>query len=337
MMTTPRFELANHDAKSAERPTLWRSSSQDELTFDQSEASFAAATLLPMHETFEEAVEISPREAAKRHTMGRDGLVAETVYLPTRSSVTIQNKANMHLLVLYEDGARRDGETSIEGLPPSGLRKLTNKLTFVPAGTRYREWHETGTALRVTYLYLDPARLQRAAQPGSAYVPKILFEDPVLWATAIKLKSVLDEGRHPGRVYLEALVNVLAHEVPHSGQEPARALPANRGSLASWQARAVIDHIEAHLSEQIPLATLAGIARLSTHHFCRSFKQSFGVPPHRYHLWRRTQKAKLLFSEGRISVTEVSIIVGYTSMSSFSDAFRKITGQTPSQFRRSLK
>jgi AraC family transcriptional regulator len=241
----------------------------------------------------------------------------------------------MHLLVLYEDGARRDGETSIDELPSSKLRKLTNKLTFVPAWHRYREWHETSTAVRVTYLYLDPAKLQRAAHADQPHTPRVFFEDPTLWPTAIKLKSMLDSG-NCGGAYLDALVNVLAHELSHSGRQPAAPLPANRGGLASWQARAVAAYIEEHLSEQVTLLTLAGIARLSTHHFCRAFKQTFGVPPHSYHLARRIQQAKLQLSDRATSITEVSMILGFSCASSFSDTFRKITGQTPSQFRKSL-
>jgi AraC family transcriptional regulator len=131
-------------------------------------------------------------------------------------------------------------------------------------------------------------------------------------------------------------VNVLAHELPHSSRQPAAPLPANRGGLASWQARAVAAYIEEHLSEQVTLLTLAGIARLSTHHFCRAFKQSFGVPPHNYHLARRIQQAKLQLSDRATSITEVGMILGFSCASSFSDTFRKITGQTPSQFRKSL-
>jgi hypothetical protein len=42
------------------------------------------------------------------------------------------------------------------------------------------------------------------------------------------------------------------------------------------------DYIEGHLAEHISLATLAQLVRLSPHYFCRAFKQSFGLPPHRY-------------------------------------------------------
>src|SRR5262249_35659093 len=137
--------------------------------------------------------------------------------------------------------------------------------------------------------------------------------------------------------YLEALVNVLAHELSQSGQRPAGRLPANRGGLASWQARAVAAYIEEHLSEKIYLGTLARIARLSTHHFCRAFQKSFGVPPHKYHQARRIQQAKLQLTDRAASITEVSITLGFSCASSFSETFRKTTGQSPSQFRKNLK
>ena len=78
--------------------------------------------------------------------------------------------------MLYEDGVREDGETTIDGLPPSRLRNLANKLTFVPAGHSYREWHETGAAARITYLYLRPAKLQKSIEAETAYTPRAFFE-----------------------------------------------------------------------------------------------------------------------------------------------------------------
>jgi len=188
----------------------------------------------------------------------------------------------------------------------------------------------------MTYLYLDPAKLQGAAPADATYTPKVFFEDAILWATATKLKSVL-ENDNISTVYLEALLNVLAHELSCSGRELTRALPANRGGLASWQMRAVSTYIEEHLNEQISLATLAQLTRLSQHHFCRAFKRSFGVPPHGYHLRRRIQQAMVLLSDRATSITDVALILGYSNSSSFSLAFRKITGQTPREFRRNLK
>ena len=107
-----------------------------------------------------------------------------------------------------------------------------------------------------------------------------------------------------------------------------------RGGLAAWQERIVSAHIEEHLASHISIATLAGLARLSTHHFCRAFKQSFGIPPHRYHMVRRIEHAKILLMEQARSVTEIGLDLGFSETSSFSALFRRLTGQTPSAFRR---
>jgi AraC family transcriptional regulator len=100
--------------------------------------------------------------------------------------------------------------------------------------------------------------------------------------------------------------------------------------------RAVTAYIEEHLNEQISLVTLARFAELSQHHFCRAFKQSFGVPPHGYLLRRRMQQAKILLCDRATSITAVGLNLGYSNTGSFSLAFRKITGRTPSEFRRNI-
>ena len=118
----------------------------------------------------------------------------------------------------------------------------------------------------------------------------------------------------------------------------ARALlpePA-KGGLAPWQLRQVTTYIEEHLAEPISLATLARLARLSPCHFCRAFRQSLGLPPHRYHSRRRMEHAKRLLARPAASVTEVGMTVGYSETSSFTAAFHKAIGLTPTAYRRTL-
>ena len=95
-------------------------------------------------------------------------------------------------------------------------------------------------------------------------------------------------------------------------------------------------YIEEHLAEPILLATLAELVGLSTYHFCRAFKQSFGMPPHRYHTRRRIEHAKTLLAKPALSVTDIGMTVGFSETSSFTAAFRKATGLTPSAYHRSL-
>jgi hypothetical protein len=131
MMTTHLSTFASPDVSSEGAPTLWRAENHDVLRedlFEQSEISSGFASALPTCDLFDETVEISPIDLVKRHSMGRYGILAESIYAPIRSRIQIHFNAPVHLLVLYEDGARREGETSIEGLPPSTLRKFANKL-----------------------------------------------------------------------------------------------------------------------------------------------------------------------------------------------------------------
>ena len=90
------------------------------------------------------------------------------------------------------------------------------------------------------------------------------------------------------------------------------------------------------MASRIPWANLAELVRLSPYHFCCAFKQSFGVPPHRYHSGRRIERAKALLAKPDYTVTEIGMAVGFSETSSFTAAFRKATGLTPTAYHRSL-
>ena len=81
---------------------------------------------------------------------------------------------------------------------------------------------------------------------------------------------------------------------------------------------------------------LAAIAQLSPYHFARAFKQSFGTPPHRYHMSRRMDRAKAMLEVPTRTVTEVGLMLGFAETSSFTTSFRRSVGVTPSDYRRSV-
>jgi AraC family transcriptional regulator len=312
-------------------PTRQRPSAEHKLAGEIS--SGLAAPLVPAVDVFDQTVEISPIDAVRRHSTRRYGILLESIYAPAQSKIEFQFRAPFHLLVMYDDGIRRDGETSIDGLAPSKLRNVANKMTFVPANHDYNERHEARTSMRFSYLYLDASKLDVTGDESTIYTPSAFFNDRAVWDTVTRLRGVIESGK-ANKSYVDALTNVLAHELSRTNEEPSGNLQVSRGGLATWQMRLVTQHIEEHLSEQISLVKLAGLARLSQFHFCRAFRQSFGVPPHEYHIRRRIEKAKALLAEGNASVTGVGFELGYSYTSSFSVAFRKMTGRSPREFRR---
>lgn len=289
--------------------------------------------------TVEPTVEVSPADVVKRRAVSWNGMSAEIVQATRRQSTEYRFRAQRHLLVVYEQGVRRDGETFVDGLPRSTLRDFKRKLTFVPAGHEYYEWQEPRSLARVGYFYVDRAKMPTHLETGvasTALAPRLFFADATLLDTALKLMRLMESESSDNRLYFEALGVVLAHELVRVNVGALGSEAPVRGGLAGWQQRIVTTYIEEHLAEQIPLATLARLVRLSPYHFCRAFKQSFGLPPHRYHSSRRIEEAKILLAKPAPSVTDVGLTVGFSEASSFTAAFRKATGLTPTTYHRSL-
>lgn len=290
-------------------------------------------------DAFDEAVKIAPADIVKRRAATSSGMAAEIVQAVKREKIEYRFRAPVHLLVVCERGLRRDGESFVEGAPRSSLRDLRRKLTFVPAGHEFYEWQDPQILTRVAYFYFDPAKLVVDPELGLAdkpLAPRLFFEDAALWNTAVKLKSLIERPLSTNQLYFDALGVVLAHELVRLNAGVPSSEPPVRGGLAAWQQKSVLAYIEEHLAEQIPLATLAQLVRLSPHYFCRAFKQSLGVPPHRYHTSRRIDRAKILLADPARSVTDIGLTLGFSETGSFTAAFRKATGLTPTGYQRSL-
>jgi len=99
--------------------------------------------------------------------------------------------------------------------------------------------------------------------------------------------------------------------------------------------RKVLEHIDAHLEEELPLEKLSALASFSKFHFHRQFSELLGLAIHQYvHLARMKHAAYALAFRNERPILEIALACGYQSHESFSRAFRKTVGQTPSAFRR---
>ncbi len=83
----------------------------------------------------------------------------------------------------------------------------------------------------------------------------------------------------------------------------------------------------------LDVAALARAALMSTAHFSRRFRAAYGETPYAYLMTRRIERAKALLRRGDLSVTEVCMAVGCTSLGSFSARFTELVGQTPTAYK----
>jgi AraC family transcriptional regulator len=279
----------------------------------------------------------SPAEVVTRRAMAWEGIRVEVVQCVTHDKIELRFSAPCHLLVAYQEGFREEGETLIDDAPRSTLRTLAGKLNFVPAGYDYREWQRPRVRSRLVCFYFDPDKMRYGSdlEQMATFTPRLFFENTAMWEAAAKLAAAMENNPEAQR-YCEALAIIVAHELLSMHGHFASHRPSTRGGLAAWQQRVVASYIHEHLAEQIPIADLAALVELSCYHFCRAFKQSFGEPPHHYHIQRRVERAKTLLESTAMSITEMAVALGFSETSSFSTAFRQATGAAPTEYRRAL-
>ena len=278
-------------------------------------------------------VQITPPDIARRRLASWGVIQADTVKVTRRETFEDAFQAGRHLLIAYERAERDDGETHIEGLPKSTLREFNCKLSFVPAGHRFYGWQRPRVLTRVTYFYIDSQDRSFGLDP-TRISPRLFFFDQAVWDTALKLKAEVGNSDPGSGQYAEALSLVLMHELLRLERTASAAARPVRGGLPAWQQKRVVEFIEEHLAEDISLTALAELVDLSLYHFARAFTQSFGAPPHRYHMARRMDLAKNLLQMPTLSVTQIGSRIGFRETSSFTRAFRNFTGLTPTEYRR---
>jgi transcriptional regulator GlxA family with amidase domain len=94
------------------------------------------------------------------------------------------------------------------------------------------------------------------------------------------------------------------------------------------------DRLDAASHEAWPVRRLARVSGVSEAHFARSFREAFGVPPHRYLLTRRIERAAALLRETDLPVTEIAFQTGWSSLGTFGRTFRDVMGESPGAIRR---
>jgi transcriptional regulator GlxA family with amidase domain len=109
--------------------------------------------------------------------------------------------------------------------------------------------------------------------------------------------------------------------------------PANQDPKLLRRLLRAKDRMDAASHEDWPVRRLARVSGVSEAHFARSFKEAFGIPPHRYLLTRRIERATALLRDTELSITEIAFHTGWESLGTFGRTFRDVTGESPSAIR----
>lgn len=175
---------------------------------------------------------------------------------------------------------------------------------------------------------------QGARRVRGLRMPSISAPDWTMHALASSLLPALRSPASCSALFLDSVAIALS---AHAMQRYGGLIPsirANRIGLAPWQLRRVEDFIEAHLDADLSVAELARECRLSPSHFARSFGRSMGMPPHRWVMKKRIERAEELLLLGDLDLVQIAIVCGFFDQSHLNRVFTRFHGCGPAKWRR---
>jgi len=240
-----------------------------------------------------------------------------------------------HVIMTYVDTMRplerRTGKSIAKGVARPGV------VTIIPAGTSAR-WDISGS-VDVVQLYLPQTTIERiAAETGNASATELLertgHADLVTSRLLTTAAEALEGNSALDAMFRQQITDLLATRLlaAHVGT-PAVPPPAS-GGLSPGVLRRALERLRSENDADVSLAALAADAGLSRFHFCRAFKESTGLPPHAWLRVYRLEQAKAMLCDPSMPIVTVAAALGYASQTAFAAAFKKLTGVSPSDFRR---
>lgn len=172
--------------------------------------------------------------------------------------------------------------------------------------------------------------------PEDAYLVTVQPRDPVMLHLTLALLSAIESPENASSLFVDYLALAFRAHVAHAYGGVARRAPSarSRGGLAPWQERRAKEIIMAELEQDVSLDRLAAECQLSRTHFARAFRQTTGMPPHRWLLARRVDKAKELLRLSQIRLADIALACGFADQSHFTKVFTRMVGTSPGAWRR---
>jgi AraC family transcriptional regulator len=239
---------------------------------------------------------------------------------PMVPHVLVVNMSQTQRMAQERNGRRFEGDL------------LRGEMSLMPRGTPSQwSWQKECDRLDVMIcasIFADGSSLE--------VMDRFHFRDPEMETISRQIYAEAGRNGMAEKLYLESLITQLAVILLRrysTAAEPAKVLPSS--GLTRSQVRRVLDYIEANLHRDVALQDLAKITDLSLHHFARMFKRTMGAAPHRYVLERRVDRAKEMLRDTGTSLVEISLSLGFSSQSHFTNTFHRMVGAPPGEFRES--
>ena len=243
-----------------------------------------------------------------------------------------------HVVMAYNGMTQRMERRSGRSVAIGTFRR--GVVIIIPEGSSSR-W-DIPKPVDVVQLYLPHTTLKRVAAEADTATPINLLErtahpDPITSRLLLSAADALEGNGALDKLFRHQLTDLLATRIlaAHTGS-PTTFQPTMGGLPPKTLLRA-IERLRSDSDADVSLAALASDAGLSRFHFCRAFKESTGLSPHAWLRQHRLEQAMKMLRDTDSSVVSVAAALGYSSQTAFAAAFRRLTGETPSDWRRRFR
>lgn len=199
------------------------------------------------------------------------------------------------------------------------------------------------TAINLMQFYLPIQSLneiaEEARQPhfsGISLASGTIVHDPIIRRLSNALEPCFLKPEEVSHLFIDHISKAFAAHVSYTYGRALAEPRVARGGLAPWQEKRIRDILDANLSVDISLDDLAAECRLSARQLTRAFRSSMGMPPHRWLLIHRVEKAKSRLTRPGISLSEIASACGFADQSHFTRVFTQMVGVSPGVWRRQM-
>ena len=278
----------------------------------------------------------------ENQTLYRDSIHDALIAFDKRDA-ELEFLSQSHLIILVSDGISGGCEWS-NGSQAGKLASVApSTIIFNPARAYLFIRKRTSQQhCRMWLLNIDPTLLNRLDVgdinvAGLQFRQQIGIEDQGVRQTLIAIKQEIEAPGLNSRLYVDTLLMLLLTRLMRASNFATPRQPAYvKGGLPNWRLKRAIEVLETNQTKTPSLAEIAGPLRLHPTFFCRAFKQSTGLSPHRYLLEHRVNRAKEMMKDQKRTLTEIALNCGFSGSSQFSVVFKRITGISPRGYRLSL-
>jgi AraC family transcriptional regulator len=240
-----------------------------------------------------------------------------------------------HVIMAYNGSLQRVERRSGRSIAIGTFRP--GVVIIIPEGSSSR-W-DIPKPVDVVQLYLPHAMLERVAREADTATPTNLLErtahpDPTTSRLLLTAADAMEGNGTLDALFRHQLTDLLATRLLATHTGAPTTFQPTLGGLAPTTLSRAIERLHSDSDADVSLAALASDAGLSRFHFCRAFKESTGLSPHAWLRQHRLEQAMDMLRDTDASVASVATVLGYASQTAFAAAFRKLTGETPSDWRR---